>query len=152
MARANDSAPDLIQHGRTVEIVSYENQWIEAIDITLAATPTTYTSHAYSINSATGAWVMISIKSTGQPTNVRILAQFSNDGDVWWDFEEGLWASLYWEDVDTATEIHKTFLLPCGGQDMLRFQTIGVGTSAGSTFAVKVLFRPFRGAYGVPHA
>jgi len=153
MAKPNDHMPDLNQHGRTVEIVSYANEWTTAIDTVLAATPINYTSHAYDISSTTGAWVCIFIDSTGGPTDVRVLVQFSHDGGVtWWDFEEGLWASMFWEDVDTAAGIHKTYLLPCGGQDLVRFYTVGTGTTAGATFAVKVLFRPFRGAYGVAHA
>jgi hypothetical protein len=119
----------------------------------LAATPTTYTSPAYDIGSTTGAWVCIFVDSTGAPTDVRILVQFSHDeGTTWWDFEEGLWASMFWEDADTASGIHKTYLLPCGGQNLMRFRTIGTGTGAGATFAVRVLFRAFRGAYGVAHA
>jgi hypothetical protein len=153
MAQPNDHMADLVEKGRRVELISTQDEWTLAIHTVLSAAPTTTISPALDITSTTGAWVCVFIDSTGQPTNVRILAQFSHDGGVtWWDFEEGLWASLYWEDVDTGSGIHKTYLLPCGGQDLARFQAIGTGTSAGNTFAVQVWFRAFRGAYGVAHA
>jgi hypothetical protein len=153
MARANDNLADLAERPRIVGLISTDDEWTLAIHTVLSAAPTTTISPALDITSATGAWVCIFVDSTGAPTTVRILAQFSHDGGVtWWDFEEGLWASLYWEDVDTASGIHKTYLLPCGGQDLVRFQAIGAGTTAGATFAVQVWVRAFRGAYGVAHA
>ena len=55
---------------------------------------------------------MNNVDSTGAPTDMRVRVQFSKDeGLTWGDFEEGLWASLYWEDADTATRIRKMFLL-----------------------------------------
>jgi len=152
MARPNDHLPDLIEVDRSVGLVSTADKWELAINDELTAARVQITSSRYAITSATGGWVCIFIDSTGAPTNVRILAQFSHDGLAWWDFEEGLWASLYWEDTDTAAGIYKTYLLPCGGHDWVRFRAIGTGTAAGATFAVRVWFRAFRGAYGVAHA
>jgi hypothetical protein len=153
MAQPNDHLADEKGKPRVVGIISTADEWTYAIDTVLSAAPTQYTSAAYDITSTTGAWVNIFIDSTGAPTNVRILAQFSHDGGLhWYCFEEGLWASLFWEDTDTAAGIYKTYLLPCGGQDLVRFQAIGTGTGAGATFAVQVWFRAFRGAYGVAHA
>ena len=151
MARPNDHLPDTIA-GRTVSLVSYADEWTLAADVTLAAVPTSYTSAPFDITSVSGAWVHIFIDSTGAPTNVRVLVQFSDDGYTWWDFEEGLWASLYWEDADTAAGIHKAYLLPCAGQNLMRFCITGTGTAADATFWVMVKFRPFRGAYGMAHA
>jgi len=152
MARPNDHLGDLVEVGRTVEVISYCDEWVTAIDAVLDGTLVYANSSAYDITSTTGAWVCIYIDSAGAPTNVRVLAQFSHNGTTWWDFEEGLWASMFWEDADTAAGIHKTYLLPCGGQDLLRFGTVATGTGQGAEFAVRVLFRPFRGAYGMAHA
>ena len=151
MARPNDHLADVNEVRRTVGLVS-TTEWELVINDELTAARTQITSARIAIDSASGSWVNIFIDSTGAPTNVRILAQFSHDGLAWWDFEEGLWASLYWEDTDTAAGIHKTYLLPCGGQDWVRLRAIGTGTAAGATFAVQVWFRAFRGAYGVAHA
>ena len=153
MALVNDHLADLRERPRTVEIISYADEWTTAIDTELSNAPTQYTSIAYDISTTTGAWVLIYIDSTNVPTDVRIQAQFSHDGGVtWWCYEEGLWASLIWEDTDTATGIRLTYLLPCGGQDTLRFRAVGTGTTAANRFTVQVLFRPFRGFYGVGHA
>ena len=153
MARPNDHLADIIEVQRAVELISTADEWTLAIEDVLDAARTQITSDAIDITSTTGAWVCIYIDSTGAPTNVRILAEFSHDnGITWWCFEEGLWASLYWEDTDTAAGIQKTYLLPCGGQDTVRIRAIGTGTGAGATFDVRVWFRAFRGAYGVAHA
>jgi len=151
MARDNDHLGDLSDKGRTVGLISYADEWTTALDAQLNVVAT-YTSPAYDISSITGAWVNIFIDSTGAPTNMRVLVQFSPDGVTWWDFEEGLWASLYWEDTDTASGIRKAFLLPCGGQDKMRFVVTGTGTTGAAYFDFKVSFRPFRGVYGMAHA
>jgi len=144
---------DLNERPRTVEIISTADEWTTAIDVVLSDAPTVINSAPYDITSVTGAWVLIFIDSTAVPTNVRVLVQFSHDAGVtWWDYEEGLWASLFWEDTDTASGIRKTYLLPCGGHDTMRFRVVGTGTSAANRFDVRVLLRPFRGAYGVAHA
>lgn len=152
MAQPNDHLPDLVRVGRDVQLISTFDEWWTALDVTLNVVAA-YNSPAYNITSATGAWVDIAIDSTGAPTNMRVLAQFSRDGVTnWSDFLEGCWASLYWEDVDTATEKLESIILPCGGRDWVRFRTTGTGTTADATFAVKVIFRPFRGTYATAHA
>ena len=98
-------------------------------------------------------WVYIHIQSANAPTDVRIQAQFQDGlGNNWWDFEEGLWASLYWEDTDTAAGIRKVFLLPCGGVWNVRFRVVATGTNAVNTFTVTIRVRNFRGNFGVAHA
>lgn len=152
MARPNDHLSDLNEVNRTVEVISVKN-WIKAIDVTLDDSPTSFSSAAYDVTSCTGAAVHISILSTGAPTTVRVLPQFSDDGGLLWtDYEEGLWASMFWEDTDTASIIRKTYTLPISGEDTLRFRVIGAGTGAQATFAIVVKFRAFRGAYAVAHA
>lgn len=154
MARPNDHLPDLSEVTRTVELISVDDEWTTAIDVTLDAVPTNANSAAYDVTGCTGAAVHIFIDSTGAPTDVRVLAQFSHDpaGVLWHDFEEGLWASLFWEDADTAAGIRKAYTLPISGEDTLRFRTVGTGTAAGATFRVVIVFRAFRGAYAVAHA
>jgi len=154
MARPNDHLADLNEVERTVEVISTGDEWIKAIDVLLDGTPTSRNSAAYDVTACTGAAVHIFIDSTGAPTDVRVLAQFTDDAAqvLWHDFEEGLWASLFWEDTDTASGIRKTYTLPISGEDTLRFRVIGTGTGAQATFAVVVKFRAFRGAYAVAHA
>ena len=114
-----------------------------------------FISPAFYCSGWAGAWVYISIDSTGSPTNVRILAQFrvapGNPND-WADFEEGLWASLYWEFTDTADGILKAFNLPFGGNEAIRFQAIAEGADQENYFDVTVRIRPYYPAVGMAHA
>jgi len=121
--------------------------------IRLDDAPTYYYSAAMDVTGWGAVWVFIFIDSTLAPTNVRILAQFSDDaGTTWWDFEEGFWAALYWEDVDTAAGIRKALLLPVAGIDTLRIGAIGTGTDATNFFDVTVKARAVRGNIPVAHA
>ena len=115
--------------------------------------PTSSYSAAYTVTGYDAVWVFIFIDSTLAPTNVRILAQFSDDaGTTWWDFEEGFWAALYWEDVDTASGVRKALLLPCTGIDTLRIGAIATGTDATNYFDVTVKCRQVRGNVVGAHA
>jgi hypothetical protein len=124
-----------------------------AANIRIDDDPTSYTTDGVPIRGWSALWVLVKVDRTLSPTDLRILAQFSIDGGVdWYDFEEGLWASLYWEDTDTASGISKAFLLPCGGVDQVRFVITGTGTDATNFFDVNILCRQFRGNFGVAHA
>jgi len=135
-------------------LLTTEAAWTTLIDdVTIDDAPTFYNSEAMDVTEYNAVWVLIDIDSTLAPTDLRVLAQFSDDGGTtWWDFEEGLWASLYWEDTDTAAGINKSFLLPCGGIDDIRIRIVGTGTDAGNFFVCTVLARAFRGNFGVAHA
>ena len=115
--------------------------------------PTFSYSAALDVSAQAALWVLVSIDSTLAPTNLRILVQCSEDGGTtWWDFEEGLWASLCWEDVDTAAGIKKAYLLPCGGLDTVRIGAIATGTDANNYFTVTVKARAFTGSFAAAHA
>lgn len=127
--------------------------WQTIISVRLDDDPTSYNSPTVDVSDWSALWVLIWIDSTLAPTNVRILPQFTPDsGANWYDFEEGLWASLYWEDTDTASGIYKAFLLPCGGIDQMRIRAVGTGTDATNYFDVTVMVRGFRGNFGMGHA
>jgi len=131
-----------------------DSAWTVLINgVVLDDDPTSYSSAAFDVSGDSAVWVLIAIDSTGAPTDIRILAQISHDsGTTWWDFEEGLWASLFWEDTDTASGILKGYLLPVGGMDAVRIRAIATGTDANNTFTVTVRVRSFRGNFGVAHA
>ena len=136
------------------EIIRTEAAWTTLIDaVRIDNDPTSYNSGAMDVTEYSAVWVLIDIDSTLAPTTLRVLAQYSDDaGTTWWDFEEGLWASLYWEDTATAAGINKAFLLPCGGIDDIRIRVVGTGTDATNYFDVTVKARAFRGNFGVAHA
>jgi len=154
---ANTGLPVLINDANPVPgdtITIPAAVWTTLINaIVLDDDPTAYNSALYDVTGESAIWILIGIESTLAPTNVRILPQISHDaGTTWWDFEEGLWASLYWEDTDTAAGILKGYLLPVGGLDAIRIRAIGTGTDAGNTFTVTVRVRSFRGNVGGAHA
>jgi hypothetical protein len=134
--------------------VEAQAAWTTLIDdIRIDDDPTSYCSTAMDTTGLAGVWIEVLIDSTLAPTLLRILAQYSRDGGVsWGDFEEGLWASLAWEDTDTAFGIDKFYLLPCGGIDLIRICAIGTGTDAGNFFDVSVYARGFIPAVPVAHA
>ena len=122
-------------------------------DTVFDGTPAVANSNSHDVSGQSALWMQIFIDSTGAPTDARIIAQFShNNGANWSDFVEGLWASLYWEDTATAAGIRQMFLLPCGGQDLVRFRVVTTGTAPGATFTVGIRARAFRGNFGVAHA
>ena len=131
-----------------------EAAWTTIIDdVRIDDAPTFYNSAMQSTPGYAGAWVLIDIDSTLAPTNLRVLAQWTDDGGTtWWDFEEGLWASLYWEDTDTAAGVNKAFNLPLGGIDDWRIRVVGTGTDATNYFDVTVIYRCYADAVGMAHA
>ena len=131
-----------------------EAAWTLLIDaVRIDDAPTFYNSAALDVSGYSAVWVLIDIDSTLAPTHLRVMAQFSEDGGgTWWDFEEGLWASLGWEDTDTAAGINKVFMLPCGGVDDIRIRVVGTGTDATNFFDVTCYARQFRGNFAAAHA
>lgn len=134
-------------------VVSQSNWSVLLNNFVLDDDPVQISSTPMTITGWSALWVHIHIVSTLAPTNIRVIAQFSDGSALgWWRFEEGLWASLMWEDTDTAAGVDKAFLLPCGGQDTVRFFVVATGTDAGNRFNITVRARAFRGHFGLAHA
>lgn len=135
------------------EIVRAASAWTTLLnDQVFNNVTTTINSSEHDVSEESALWVHIYINSTLAPTNIRILPQFEDDAQ-WCDFEEGYWASLYWEDtVTTGAGVHKSFLLPCGGQDNVRFNVTATGTDANNRFNCTIKVREFHGNFGVAHA
>ena len=106
------------------------------------------------VHEASAVWIGLSVESTLAPTDIRFTPQFSYGGDsaVFYDFLEGLWASMMFDDTDTAAGILRTYLLPCGGAYFLRFQTIATGANVGNFFDVRIMAQPFRGNFATAHS
>ncbi len=67
---------------------------------------------------------------------IQFKVQFSRDGgDTWFDYLQGPFAALFYEDTDTADGIKHCFSGVCGGRDM-RLQAVSTSTSATLTFTV----------------
>lgn len=146
--------PGVTEFTQGSALVQTQSDWTTLVDnVRLDNNPTQWCSEGMDTTGLSGLWVLIGVDSNGTPTLLRVLAQWSDDGGTtWWDFEEGLWASLCWEDQDTTSGINKAYLLPCGGIDLIRFCVIGTGTTAANWFEVTVKARGFYPAVPVAHA
>ena len=125
----------------------YTASWITLIDaILFDADPTSANSANMNVDGFRGVWVLLNIDSTGTGAHViRFLPQFSDDGGTtYWDYEEGIWASMIFEDVDTASGVTKAFLLPFEGIDDWRMRVVCTGTDATYKFTVTVKAKVFK--------
>lgn len=132
--------------------VATEVNWTTLINNARINDSVSHCSASMDARNWSASWILIYVTSTLTPTLLRILIQFSDDGVTWWDFEEGLWASLCWEDVDTVSGVKKAYLLPLGGISNIRVCAIGTGTDANNFFDVTVKARQFTGSFGSAHA
>jgi len=80
--------------------------------------------------------LFLKIKSTSSPTNMRVIVQFLNPVDgQWYDYPQGLFASLYYEATDTASEILECFSCDCLAREV-RIAVVGVGTDSTNYFTI----------------
>jgi len=137
-----------------VQVVAQSAWAVLLNDVVIDGTPAAVNSDSLDVSEYSALWIQLYVESAGAPTDVRIIPQFShNNGANWFDFVEGYWASLYYEDTATAAPgIRHSFLLPCGGQDLVRFRAVTTGAGVGATFTVGIRARAFRGNFGVAHA
>ena len=81
----------------------------------------------------------VRVLSAGAPTTVQFIVQFLNEVDgLWSTYKQGLFASLFYEDTDTATEVQECFVGDVLGRQM-RVRVVGVGTDAANTFTVSAV-------------
>lgn len=78
----------------------------------------------------------LSVLSANTPTTVQFKVQFRDQAlGPWHTYKQGLFASLYYEDGDTATVVRECFLGDVAGRDF-RVVATGTGTSATNTFTI----------------
>lgn len=111
-------------------------------DTTLDASTTSENSSKVDCDSWKRFLLFLNVDSTNTPTTVQFIVQFSDDGGTtWYSYRQGLFASLYYEDQDTASGITECFSGECAGRDF-RLRVVATGTDATNTFTVtaKVAF------------
>lgn len=149
-----DGVHALMVHAPQADVTK-DSAWTTLLnDVVIDGTPAAVNSVSHLLGGRSALWVHLYVQSVGAPTDLRIIAQFShNNGANWFDFVEGFWASLYYEDTATAAPgIRHAFLLPCGGQDLVRFRAVTTGAGPGATFTVGIRVYGFVGNFGVAHA
>ena len=79
----------------------------------------------------------LDVDSTGTGDHIiQFIPQFSDDGGTtWYSWKQGLFASLFYEDVDTASGIKECFSGEVAGRDM-RLRVVATTTSATLKFTV----------------
>ena len=78
----------------------------------------------------------LDIDSTSTPTTLRVEIQFASTvTGKWHTYKQGPFASLYWEDVDTATAIQECFEGSCAGR-LFRIKLTGAGVTSSAYFTV----------------
>jgi len=98
--------------------------------------PTSYNSDAVAVDPWTDFLLMLSVLSGGTPTTVQFILQFSDDGGTtWYDYKQGLFAALFYEDADTVSVVEECFSGRVHGRDM-RLRAVGTGTGASDTFTI----------------
>lgn len=110
---------------------------VTAIDgIVLDDDPTSYNSAAIEADPWTNFLLFLSVLSSGTPTTVQFVVQFSDDGGTtWYDYVQGLFASLFYEDTDTASVLTECFSGKVHGHDM-RVRAVGTGTDGTDKFTI----------------
>ncbi len=82
--------------------------------------------------------LLLAVDSTGSPTTIRFEVQFLNRWDQkWYTWKQGMFASLYYEYVDTASGIQEAFSGDCVGRD-IRIKATVAGGSSSAYFTVSI--------------
>ena len=85
----------------------------------------------------------VGIDSTGAPTTLQVKVQFLDRyTGKWHTLRQGLFASLFYEDTDTASGIYEVFHGLCAGRD-LRVTLTGVGTTSSAYFTTDISVEMF---------
>lgn len=104
--------------------------------VTLDDDPTSYNSAKVDVELWEHFLLYLDVDSTGSPTTVQFIVQFSDDGGTtWYSYLQGLFAALYYEDVDTASGIKECFSGEVQGRD-IRLRAVGAGTDANNSFTI----------------
>jgi len=98
--------------------------------------PTAYNSASVDTAPYRRFLLYLQILSTATPTDIRFIVQFSDDvGTTWWMYKQGLFASLYFEDQDTASVVNECFGGDVEGR-LFRLRAVATGTTATNKFTV----------------
>jgi len=80
--------------------------------------------------------LLLYIDSTLTPTDVHIEVEFLDQHTgKWYSYKQGVYASLYYEDSDTASGIYECFMGECSGRAM-RLKITGSGTTSSAYFTI----------------
>lgn len=105
-------------------------------NVELNNTTTAVNSESVAVGKFRRFLLYLEVESSGTPTTVQFIVQFQGrPGGKWHDYKQGPFASLYYEDQDTADGVAECFSGEVAGRSM-RVRAVGTGTSATNTFTV----------------
>ena len=105
-------------------------------DVVVNSTTDMYESEPLNVEAFREFLLYLNIDSTLAPTTLRVLVQWANKvTGKWHTFKQGLFASLFWEDADTASGVNECFKGQCDGR-IFRVKLLGVGVTATAYFTV----------------
>lgn len=105
--------------------------------------PTSVTSDALPCEDYRRFALYLRTKSAGAPTTVQYIVEFLEPrSGVWHKYNEGVFASLYYEDTAVATEQDDIYVGYALGR-ALRVRAVGTGTTASLTFTCSVAVELF---------
>lgn len=97
---------------------------------------TAYNSAAVDCSAFRHFLLFLDVDSTVTPTDIQFIVQFSDDdGTTWYSYKQNLFASLFYEDQDTASGIKECFSGEVAGRDM-RLRVVATGTTSANKFTV----------------
>ena len=78
------------------------------------------------------------LKSASTPTTIQFIVQFLEPtSGLWHTYNQGIFATLFYEDTEVATEIQECYEGICLGTAM-RIRAVGVGTTSSATFTTSI--------------
>jgi len=105
--------------------------------------PTQVVSDALPVEDYRRFALYLRTKSASTPTTVQYIVEFLEPrSGVWHKYNEGVFASLYYEDTAVATEQDDIYTGYCLGR-ALRVRAVGTGTTSSATFTVSAAVELF---------
>jgi len=138
----------MVQKGNTTPVLQDDALYrskdiVQLFDAKPIITTTPYVSNGVPCHAFRRFTLYLGIASTSTPTTIHIELEYlePNTGK-WHSYKQGLFASLYYEDTDTASGIDEMFSGECVGRNV-RIKLTGAGTSGSAYFTVSAAMEFF---------
>ena len=109
---------------------------VQLFDAKVINTTNPYISDGVPCNAFRHFTLYLAIDSTSTPTTIHVEPEFLEPwSGKWHSLKQGVFATLYYEDTDTASGIYEMFSGGCVGREM-RVKLTGAGTESAKYFTV----------------
>jgi hypothetical protein len=98
--------------------------------------PTFVNSNSLDVAAFREIIVYLTMLSASTPTTLQWIAQFSDDGGTtWYDYLQGPWASMFFEDTVMTSTITEAYSVPAMGR-LFRLRAVATGSDGSKTFTI----------------